>query len=66
MFEWTDWLLEEPGVADNEKFDMVTPTVVRPPAVEVNDNVPSGKPRNVSYRVTNVDCCFHQFYACII
>ncbi|CAG7720248.1 unnamed protein product, partial [Allacma fusca] len=29
MFEWTEWSLEEPGVADNEKFDMVTPTVVR-------------------------------------
>ena len=40
MFEWTGWLLEEPGVADNEKFDMIAPTVVRPKMREVNDNVP--------------------------
>lgn len=66
MFEWTDWLLEEPGVADNEKFDMVTPTVVRPPPAEVNDNVPSGKPRNVSYPVVNVQFYFHRLSVCII
>ncbi|CAL8110548.1 unnamed protein product [Orchesella dallaii] len=46
MFEWTGWELEEPGVADNEKYDMVTPTVVRPGTAEVNDNVPSTKSRN--------------------
>ncbi len=66
MFEWTDWLLEEPGVADNEKFDMVTPTVVRPPPVEVNDNVTSGKPKNVSYRVKMWTVTFIKLYACII
>ncbi|ODM97522.1 putative cation-transporting ATPase 13A3, partial [Orchesella cincta] len=46
MFEWTGWELEEPGVADNEKYDMVTPTIVRPGTAEVNDNVPSTKSRN--------------------
>lgn len=30
MFESTDWLLEEPDVSDNTKFEVVHPTVVRP------------------------------------
>lgn len=39
MFEWTEWSLEEPGVADNEKFDKIAPTIVRPKQREVNDNL---------------------------
>lgn len=31
MFESTGWLLEEPEVNDTSKFDMIFPTVVRPP-----------------------------------
>jgi hypothetical protein len=31
MFESTGWLLEEPEVSDTSKFDMIFPTVVRPP-----------------------------------
>ncbi|XP_069675902.1 polyamine-transporting ATPase 13A3-like isoform X2 [Periplaneta americana] len=31
MFESTGWQLEEPEVNDNSKFDMIFPTVVRPP-----------------------------------
>ncbi|KAJ4431250.1 hypothetical protein ANN_19847 [Periplaneta americana] len=31
MFESTSWQLEEPEVNDNSKFDMIFPTVVRPP-----------------------------------
>lgn len=30
MFESTDWILEEPDVSDNTKFEIVHPTVVRP------------------------------------
>jgi hypothetical protein len=30
MFESTGWLLEEPEVSDNSKFDMIFPTVVKP------------------------------------
>lgn len=30
MFESTDWVLEEPDVSDNTKFEIVHPTVVRP------------------------------------
>jgi len=41
MFEWVGWTLEEPGVADNEKFDILAPTIVRPKR-EVNDNIPEG------------------------
>ncbi|CAG0909138.1 unnamed protein product, partial [Cyprideis torosa] len=32
MFQSTGWELEEPSVADSAKYDMVLPTVVRPPA----------------------------------
>ncbi len=38
MLEWTEWTLEEFG-ADNEKFDKIAPTVVRPKQAEVNDNL---------------------------
>ncbi|KAE8752294.1 hypothetical protein FOCC_FOCC001087 [Frankliniella occidentalis] len=31
MFESTTWLLEEPEIDDNSKFDLIFPTVVRPP-----------------------------------
>ncbi|EEB12615.1 cation-transporting ATPase fly, putative [Pediculus humanus corporis] len=30
MFESTDWILEEPDVSDNTKFEIVHPTIVRP------------------------------------
>ncbi|XP_064459602.1 polyamine-transporting ATPase 13A3-like isoform X2 [Ornithodoros turicata] len=30
MFEATDWVLEEPDIEDNTKYDVITPTVVRP------------------------------------
>lgn len=30
MFESTGWSLEEPEVAETNKFDVLTPTVVRP------------------------------------
>jgi cation-transporting ATPase 13A3/4/5 len=30
MFESTGWLLEEPNVSDDTKFDLISPTVVRP------------------------------------
>lgn len=30
MFESADWILEEPDVSDNTKFEMVYPTVVKP------------------------------------
>lgn len=31
MFEATGWVLEEPDVDDEKKFDLLAPTVVRPP-----------------------------------
>ncbi|CAG2057571.1 unnamed protein product, partial [Timema podura] len=31
MFQSTGWLLEEPEVNDNSKFEMIFPTIVRPP-----------------------------------
>lgn len=31
MFEATGWVLEEPDVGDENKFDLLAPTVVRPP-----------------------------------
>lgn len=32
MFESTGWLLEEPEVSDAAKFDLISPTVVKPPS----------------------------------
>lgn len=31
MFEATGWFLEEPEICDNNKFDLLVPTVVKPP-----------------------------------
>lgn len=31
MFECTGWILEEPEVSDETKFDLISPTVVKPP-----------------------------------
>jgi hypothetical protein len=33
MFEATGWKLEEPEVADQEKYDLIVPTIVKSPAV---------------------------------
>lgn len=30
MFESTGWILEEPDVSDVTKFDLISPTVVKP------------------------------------
>lgn len=30
MFECTGWLLEEPNISENNKFDLISPTVVKP------------------------------------
>lgn len=30
MFESTEWVLEEPDVNDNTKYDLVFPSIVRP------------------------------------
>ena len=30
MFESTGWILEEPDVSDATKFDLISPTVVKP------------------------------------
>lgn len=30
MFECTEWQLEEPNVRENNKFDLITPTIVKP------------------------------------
>jgi cation-transporting ATPase 13A3/4/5 len=35
MFESTGWLLEEPEVNDSSKFDMIFPTVVKPPSSSI-------------------------------
>jgi hypothetical protein len=32
MFEATGWKLEEPEVADQEKYDLIVPTIVKSPA----------------------------------
>ena len=31
MFESTGWTLEEPGLDDTSRYDMMMPSVVRPP-----------------------------------
>ncbi|CAL4067513.1 unnamed protein product, partial [Meganyctiphanes norvegica] len=42
MFESTGWVLDEPGIDDTNKYDMMMPSVVRPSAPDVvtsNENV---------------------------
>lgn len=37
MFDWTQWTLEEPpNVKDENKFDLLPPTVVKPPLKNVS------------------------------
>lgn len=40
MFESTNWVLEEPEIDDNSKFDLIFPTVVRPPSSNTPDMAP--------------------------
>lgn len=37
MFESTGWLLEEPDVSDDAKFDLISPTVVHPAKVSTKE-----------------------------
>lgn len=39
MFEATGWHLEEPEVDDNSKFDMMFPTIVKPPECKNSDKL---------------------------
>lgn len=42
MFEATGWKLEEPEVADQEKYDLIVPTIVKPPSGRGhNEELPS-------------------------
>nr|CAD7406441.1 unnamed protein product [Timema poppensis] len=45
MFHSTGWLLEEPEVNDNSKFEMIFPTIVRPPKT----NEPSSHSKEEEY-----------------
>lgn len=38
MFEATNWRLEEPDVADNTKYDLITPTILKPPKKTFDEN----------------------------
>ncbi|KAK3867069.1 hypothetical protein Pcinc_027432 [Petrolisthes cinctipes] len=47
MFESTGWTLDEPGLDDTKKYDMMMPSVVRPSAPDVvksNENVETEPP----------------------
>jgi cation-transporting ATPase 13A3/4/5 len=52
MFESAGWLLEEPEVNDTSKFDMIFPTVVRPPnstsVLQAADGIEVSQPRSFS------------------
>jgi hypothetical protein len=39
MFEASGWKLEEPEVADHEKYDLIVPTIVKSPAEQSHDDV---------------------------
>jgi hypothetical protein len=39
MFEATGWRLEEPEVADQKKYDLIVPTVVKLPSGRGSDEV---------------------------
>lgn len=38
MFESTGWILEEPQIADTRKYDLLIPTVIKPPDNLIRDN----------------------------
>ncbi|XP_045583317.1 polyamine-transporting ATPase 13A3 isoform X2 [Procambarus clarkii] len=47
MFESTGWVLDEPGLDDTNKYDMMMPSVVRPSAPDIvisNENVETEPP----------------------
>jgi hypothetical protein len=39
MFEATGWRLEEPEVADQKKYDLIVPTIVKLPSGRGSDEV---------------------------
>ena len=39
MFEATGWRLEEPEVADQKKYDLIVPTIVKLPSGRGGDEV---------------------------
>jgi cation-transporting ATPase 13A3/4/5 len=41
MFESTKWMLEEPNVSDDTKYDLLFPTIVRPGKISEAANTPS-------------------------
>ncbi|KAK7085699.1 hypothetical protein SK128_009333, partial [Halocaridina rubra] len=50
MFESTNWLLDEPGLDDTNKYDMMTPSVVKPRTPDVvvsNENVETQPPLEI-------------------
>jgi hypothetical protein len=51
MFDWTGWTLEEPEVADSSKYDMMTPSVVRPRCIDEDDVSPQVKELEVWYLI---------------
>ena len=65
MFEATGWSLEEPEVADQEKYDLIVPTIVKSPSGrgsdEVSETMPYGQP-NMGY------CCLPNWHysLCIV
>lgn len=48
MFEATGWVLEEPDVGDEQKFDLLAPTVVKPPRNKRLNNPESDTYDNIS------------------
>ncbi|XP_037925344.1 probable cation-transporting ATPase 13A3 isoform X2 [Hermetia illucens] len=38
MFESTGWILEEANIAENNKYDLLTPTVLKPPKLGKSDS----------------------------
>ena len=44
MFEATGWRLEEPEVADQKKYDLIVPTIVKLPSGRGSDEVSDTMP----------------------
>ena len=59
LFESTGWQLEEPDVSDNSKFDMIFPTVVKPPGqVRTADDLEVSVPV-LTCLLWWVGCCYY-------
>jgi len=66
MFESTGWDFEEPEVPDTVKFDLLVPTIVRPPTEPPFEHIPtegSNQVGIVTNRVLVSEVCLYPIFS---